>query len=69
MPLFPGWENFYSVFEEGEHLKMVDGATLRLWANLDIGGFLSSPSLWLGLVVCGLFTTAAIYVRRYRDES
>lgn len=37
--------------------------------SLDIGRFLSSPSLWAGLIVCGLFVTAAIYVRRYRDES
>ena len=26
-------------------------------------------SLWAGLVVCGLLTTAAIYVRRYREKS
>ncbi len=35
----------------------------------DLGGFLTSVELWLGMLVCGLFTTAAIYVRRYRDES
>jgi len=35
----------------------------------DIGGFVTSAELWLGIIVCGLFTTAAIYVRRYRDES
>ena len=29
----------------------------------------SLSSLWIGLVVCGLFVTAAIYVRRYRDET
>jgi hypothetical protein len=34
------------------------------WAD-----FLSSPSLWAGIVVCGLLTAAAVYVRRYRDES
>jgi ABC-2 type transport system permease protein len=39
------------------------------WAALDLSGFLSNPSLWAGLIVCALFTTAAIYVRRYRDES
>jgi len=42
---------------------------ISLVAMLDVGRFLTSPGLWLGLVVCGLFTTAAIYVRRYRDES
>jgi ABC-2 type transport system permease protein len=30
---------------------------------------LASPGLWLGMIVCGLFTAAAIYVRRYRDDS
>ena len=44
-------------------------ALVDLLASLDIGGFLSSPSLWAGIVVCGLLTTAAIYVRRFRDES
>jgi len=39
------------------------------WAALDLSAFVSNPSLWAGLIVCGLFTTAAIYVRRYRDES
>ena len=31
--------------------------------------FLTSVSLWTGVIVCGIFVTAAIYVRRYRDES
>jgi ABC-2 type transport system permease protein len=37
--------------------------------SIDLPQFLSSPSLWAGLIVCALFTAAAIYVRRYRDES
>ena len=37
--------------------------------DIDIGKFLTSPAMWAGVVVCGLFVTAAIYVRRYRDES
>lgn len=36
---------------------------------IDVGRFLISPAMWAGAVVCGLFVTAAIYVRRYRDES
>ena len=40
-----------------------------LVATLDVARFLASPSLWLGLIVCGLFTAAAVYVRRYRDAS
>lgn len=42
---------------------------ISMVAGLDISRFLMSPSLWAGLIVCGLFATAAIYVRRYRDES
>ena len=37
--------------------------------HLDIGRFVSSPSMWAGLLVCGLLSFAAIYVRRFRDES
>lgn len=69
IPLFPGWENFYSVFQKGEQLKMVDGASMSLWSVVDLGRFLSSSSLWIGLVVCGMLTGGAIYVRRYRDDS
>ena len=36
---------------------------------IDVGRFLTSPAMWAGVIVCGLFVTAAIYVRRYRDES
>lgn len=36
---------------------------------IDVDRFLTSPAMWAGVVVCGLFATAAIYVRRYRDES
>jgi hypothetical protein len=42
---------------------------LSLLGLMDFGGFLASPGLWLGMIVCGLFTAAAIYVRRYRDDS
>ena len=55
-------------FFDEERLKVNEEA-ISLLGHLDIGGFLASPSLWTGLIVCGLFVTAAIYVRRYRDES
>ena len=42
---------------------------LSLLEHLDIVKFLTHPETWIGIVVAGLFTTAAIYVRRYRDES
>jgi ABC-2 type transport system permease protein len=42
---------------------------ISLVSMLDVGGFLASPGLWAGLIVCGLFVTAAIYVRRFRGDS
>ena len=69
MPLFRGLDNLELLFQEGEHFKMVGDASLSLLALLDLGRFFSSPALWLGIVICGIFTTAAIYVRRYRDDS
>lgn len=69
IPLFPGWANFIEEMKSGKHLEIEDGISLSLWSSMDLGHFLSSPGLWIGLIVCGLFTTAAIYIRRYRDDS
>ena len=66
MPLFRGTD-LEGFFDE-ERLR-VNEEVISLLGHLDVGQFLASPSLWTGLVVCGLFTTAAIYIRRYRDES
>jgi ABC-2 type transport system permease protein len=52
-----------------EERMVVNEEMVSLLAHIDIGGFLVSSSVWAGIVVCGLFVTAAIYVRRYRDES
>ena len=65
-PLFKGIDVF-RIFDEDNFQIAADTASLL--AKIDLARFLSSPSMWLGLVVCGLFTTAAIYIRRYRDES
>ena len=60
----------------GVHIEFDDDDLLHLTEQdvsmlsmLDVSRFFSSPSVWLGLVVTGLFIAAAIYVRRYRDES
>lgn len=66
IPLF-GDINPEKLFDE-ERMAL-SAENVSLLSMIDIGRFLLSPSLWTGLVVCGLFTTAAIYVRRYRDES
>jgi ABC-2 type transport system permease protein len=42
---------------------------VSLLNHIDLGKFMTSIDTWIGIIVCGLLTTAAIYVRRYRDES
>ena len=69
MPLFIGLDNMELLFQKGENFKMVDGASLSLLSLMDLGEFFGSLSLWSGIVVCGLFVTLAMYVRRYRDDS
>ena len=58
-----------SMFFDGDDFKPLQEDSISLLALIDVGEFLGSVELWLGLVVCGLFATAAIYVRRYRDDS
>jgi ABC-2 type transport system permease protein len=55
-------------FFNEEQWRVADGAT-NLLVHLDIVGFFVSPAMWAGVAVCGLLSTGAIYVRRYRDES
>jgi ABC-2 type transport system permease protein len=66
MPLFRGMD-LEGFFDE-DRLRVNEEA-ISLLAHVDLAQYLTTPALWVGLVVCGLFTTAAIYVRRYRDES
>lgn len=60
--------NFDEMFDEDRAYDFVE-QNISILSALDLGRFLTSPSLWGGIVVCGLLTAAAIYVRRYRDES
>jgi len=69
MPLFSGMDNMQLLMGDGEDLSRFADAKLSLLSLMDLGGFLTDPQLWLGFVVCGLLTAAAIYVRRYKDES
>lgn len=66
LPLFRALD-FETFFEEEHWRTGIDN--ISLLDHLDIGQFLTSPAMWAGVIVCGLFVTAAIYVRRYRDES
>jgi len=55
-------------FFDDEEWRISEGAT-NLVAHLDVVQFITSPAMWAGVLVCGLLSTAAIYVRRFRDES
>ena len=55
-------------FFDEEQWRVAEGAT-SLLAHVDVVQFLTSPGMWAGLLVCGLLSTGAIYVRRFRDES
>ena len=57
-------EEFFD--EETIHLSEEMVSLLGL---IDLGRFFTSVDTWIGIIVCGLLVTAAIYVRRYRDES
>lgn len=68
VPLFKGLDSLEMMFQGDDWADMAD-TDVSVLSLLDLGGFLSEPALWTGMVVCALFTTAAIYVRRYRDDS
>ena len=67
IPLFQMGIDVEEFFDE-ESLRLSE-EMVSLLALIDFGRFFSSVDTWIGIVVCGLLTTAAIYVRRYRDES
>ncbi|MDA0678864.1 MAG: hypothetical protein O3A13_00645 [Proteobacteria bacterium] len=69
MPLFSGLNNMELLFQEGEGFENFANAKLSLLSLMDFSGFMTNPQLWVGIIVCGLFSAAAVYVRRYRDES
>jgi ABC-2 type transport system permease protein len=66
MPLFSGID-MEQILNENRFEHAVEN--IHLLGTIDLVKFVSSPGLWLGIAVCAVFTTAAIYVRRYRDES
>ncbi len=65
IPLFSGVD-VEAMFEDKMH---VEPDMISLLSVIDLGRFITSVETWIGIIVCGLLTTAAIYVRRYRDES
>ena len=68
-PIFDGGflQMVVQMIESGDFNRAAQ--TFDIMGSVNFTRFLSSPSLWSGLVVCGLLVSATIYVRRYRDES
>lgn len=58
------WDAFH---ENLEHTKLE--SIPQITDLIDPTPLLTSPDLWLGFVVGGLFIAAAIWLRRYRDET
>jgi len=71
IPVFAGIdiERFFDEDNPMHGAGNIPEEIVSLLGHLDIAKFVTSIDTWIGLVVCGLLTTAAIYVRRYRDES
>ena len=66
LPIFKGID-LEQFFNDEKFVGNVDSVSLL--GFIDIGNFLASPQMWAGVIVAGLFVTAAIYVRRYRDDT
>jgi ABC-2 type transport system permease protein len=71
IPIFAGidMERFFDDDNPMQSAAQMPEDMVNLLSHLAPGKFFASIDVWIGLVVCGLLTTAAIYVRRYRDES
>ena len=65
-PLFHSM-SLEAFFEEEQWRDGV--GNISLLEHMDLVGFVTDPGFWSGLFVCAILTTAAIYVRRFRDES
>ena len=67
IPIHSGVADIEELFDD-DNFKLNE-QMISVLEHLDIGRFVSSPSMWAGVLVCGLLSFAAIYVRRFRDES
>lgn len=65
-PIFDGG-GIIELLQSGEFYRAAE--SIDIMGSINLTSFLSSGGLWSGLIVCGLFVAATIYVRRYRDES
>lgn len=69
MPLFSGKDLSILKLDNMDEVRTVAESGISLLSLLDLSGYFANPGLWAGMVVCGLLVTAAIYLRRYRDDS
>ena len=67
-PIRDGAEAAKASFEITENLR-VSSLIADPWQAIEFGSFFAKSDLWAGLIVSATFITAAVYVRRYRDES
>lgn len=67
-PIRDAQEAAKATFEISDNLH-VSSFIADPWQAIEFGAFLAKPDLWAGLIVSAIFITAAVYVRRYRDES
>ena len=67
IPLFQAGIDVEEYFDE-ERMHLSE-EMVSLLNHIDLVRFFTDVDTWIGIIVCGLLATAAIYVRRYRDES
>lgn len=61
--------NFSGEFGESEFAKFLADGALSPLRLMNPGGFITEPALWIGCSIAAAFVAAAIYLRRYRDDS
>ena len=69
VPIFAGFDGAELLFDDESELMELAERGLSFLSLLDVPGFLASADVWIGIIVCGLFSFGAVYVRRYRDDS
>jgi len=69
VPIFGGIGDPETMFDDDSEFLALLESGVSLLSLIDVPGFLADPDVWLGMIVCGLLSFAAIYVRRFRDES
>lgn len=69
MPLFDIADSSDLFSGSGDNIRLASDAKTTLLGFIDVDGFVFHPGLWMGVVVGALFIAAAVYVRRYRDDS